>query len=73
MADEDYYKILGVSKDASADEIQKAYRKLARKFHPDLHADKEEKDREKAKQQFQKVQQAYDVLSDEKKRQMYDM
>ena len=73
MADEDYYKILGVSKDASADEIQKAYRKLARKYHPDLHADKEEKDREKAKQQFQKVQQAYDVLSDEKKRQMYDM
>ena len=73
MADEDYYKILGVSKDASSDEIQKAYRKLARKYHPDLHADKEERDREKAKQQFQKVQQAYDVLSDEKKRQMYDM
>ena len=70
MADEDYYNTLGVSKDASADDIQKAYRKLARKFHPDLHADKEEKDREQAKQKFQKVQQAYDVLSDEKKRQM---
>ncbi len=69
---EDYYKILGVSKSASANDIQKAYRKLARKYHPDLHADKEVKDREKAKQQFQKVQQAYDVLSDEKKRPMYD-
>ena len=72
MADDDYYKVLGVSKDASADEIQKAYRKLARKYHPDLHADDEEKVREQAKQKFQKVQQAYDVLSDDKKRQMYD-
>ncbi len=72
MADEDYYKTLGVAKSASRDEIQKAYRKLARKFHPDLHADEEEKVREKAKQSFQKVQQAYDVLSDPKKRQMYD-
>jgi curved DNA-binding protein len=72
MADEDYYKVLGVSKTASADEIQKAYRKLARKFHPDLHADAEDKERERVKQRFQKVQQAYDVLSDEKKRQMYD-
>jgi curved DNA-binding protein len=69
---EDYYKDLGVSKTANADEIQKAYRKLARKYHPDLHADKDEKEKEKAKQQFQKVQQAYDVLSDPEKRKMYD-
>ena len=71
MAEQDYYKILGVSKNASADELQKAYRKLARKYHPDLQGD-DEKQQEKAKQKFQKVQQAYDVLSDPKKRQMYD-
>ena len=64
---EDYYKILGVSRDASDEEIQKAYRKLARKYHPDLTDDKEA-----AKRNFQKVQQAYDVLSDKKKRDMYD-
>ncbi|MFT7634228.1 MAG: curved DNA-binding protein [Mariniblastus sp.] len=72
MADEDYYKVLGVARSASADEIQKSYRRLARKYHPDLHADEDERERERAKQQFQKVQQAYDVLSDAKKRQMYD-
>jgi DnaJ-class molecular chaperone len=72
MADEDYYKILGVSKSASGDEIQKAYRKLARKYHPDLHADGSDREKQQAKQNFQRVQQAYDVLSDEKKRRMYD-
>lgn len=72
MADEDYYDVLGVSRSASEEEIQKAYRKLARKYHPDLHVDADQKERERAKQQFQKVQQAYDVLSDSEKRQMYD-
>ena len=66
MAD-DYYKILGVERGASAADIQKAYRKLARKFHPDLHPDDAG-----AKQKFKELQQAYDVLNDEKKRQMYD-
>lgn len=71
MAD-DYYKLLGVSRSASADEIQKSYRKLARKYHPDLHADKSDREKEKAKQRFQEIQHAYDVLNDPEKREMYD-
>jgi molecular chaperone DnaJ len=63
----DYYKTLGISKDADADEIRKAYRRLARKHHPDLNpGDKAAEDR------FKTVQEAYDVLSDSKKKQMYD-
>lgn len=63
----DYYKTLGVSKGASAEEIQKAYRGLARKYHPDLNPDDKT-----AKQKFQDVQQAYETLNDPKKKQMYD-
>ena len=63
----DYYKILGVSKTASKEEIGKAYRKLAKKYHPDLHPDDKN-----AKEKFQEVQQAFDVLNDDKKRKMYD-
>jgi molecular chaperone DnaJ len=63
----EYYETLGVPRDASADDIRKSYRKLARKFHPDLNpGDKSSEDR------FKNVQEAYDVLSDPKKRQMYD-
>lgn len=64
---EDYYKTLEVSRTASAEEIQKAYRKLARKYHPDLNPDDKN-----AKKRFQEVQQAYDVLNDPKKKSMYD-
>src|SRR5690348_1812534 len=64
---EDYYQALGVERGASADDIRKAYRRLARKHHPDLNpGDKAAEDR------FKKVQEAYDVLSDDKKRQVYE-
>src|SRR5712692_4079731 len=63
----EYYDTLGVPRKATADDIRKAYRKLARKYHPDLiPGDKSSEDR------FKNVQEAYDVLSDPKKRQMYD-
>jgi len=65
--DEDYYKILGVNRNASEADIQQAYRKLARKYHPDVAEDKEA-----AKVKFQQIQQAYDVLHDSEKREMYD-
>lgn len=64
---EDYYQILGVKRDASAADIQKAYRALARKYHPDLHPDDKT-----ATKKFQEVQKAFDVLNDPSKRELYD-
>ena len=68
MADRpDYYKILGVGKNASDEEIKKAYRKLARQYHPDTNqGDK------KAEERFKQISQAHDVLSDPDKRKAYD-
>ena len=64
---QDYYELLGVSRKAVQKEIRQAYRKLARKYHPDLNpGDKS------SEEKFKQVQEAYDVLSDSKKRQMYD-
>ncbi len=64
---EDYYQTLGVPRTASAEDIRKAYRELARKYHPDLHPDDAA-----AKEKFKKVQTAFDVLNDQSKREMYD-
>lgn len=62
----DPYEVLGVSKDASADEIKKAYRKLSKKYHPDLNHD------EGAEEKFKEVNEAYDILGDEQKKAQYD-
>ncbi len=64
---EDYYKTLGIKRDASQADIQKAYRDLARKYHPDLNPNDK-----KAKEKFQKVQAAFEVLNDPSKRELYD-
>jgi molecular chaperone DnaJ len=67
MSQEDYYRVLGVSRDSSVNDIKKAYRKLARKYHPDVNPG----DRH-AEERFKKISEAYDVLSDPKKREVYD-
>jgi molecular chaperone DnaJ len=67
MSHEDYYRILGISRDSGAAEVKKAYRKLARKYHPDVNpGDKH------AEERFKKISEAYEVLSDPKKREVYD-
>jgi DnaJ-class molecular chaperone len=62
----DYYRILGVSRTANDDELKKAYRKLALKYHPDKNKSPSAEDK------FKEIGEAYDVLSDEKKRRIYD-
>lgn len=66
----DYYSILGVSKDATADDLKRAYRKLAKQYHPD--AQHTEEDKKKAEAKFKEINEAYSVLSDENKRAQYD-
>ncbi len=64
----DYYEVLGVSKSATDDELKRAYRKLAKKYHPDANPD----NKEEAEKKFKEVNEAYEILSDKQKRQMYD-
>jgi molecular chaperone DnaJ len=67
MAKKDFYQVLGINRDASDDEIKKAYRKLAMKFHPDRNPDNP-----KAEEQFKEAKEAYEILSDGQKRAAYD-
>jgi len=64
----DFYEVLGINRSASADEVKKAYRKLARQYHPDANPD----NREEAREKFKEVSEAYDILSDTEKRKLYD-
>lgn len=68
-APRDYYQILGISKTASADDIKKAYRRLARQYHPDLHTGSKKADMEK---KFKELNEAHEVISDPEKRKKYD-
>lgn len=68
MSKRDYYEVLGVEKTATADEIKKAYRKLAKKYHPDANSD----NKEEAEKKFKEIAEAYEILSDDGKRKQYD-
>lgn len=72
MEQKDYYGILGVDKNASADEIKSAYRRMAKKYHPDVYATASDKEKAEAENKFKEVQHAYDVLSDPQKKAAYD-
>lgn len=69
----DFYKILGVDKKASDDEIKKAYKKLAMKWHPDRNSQATEEEKAKADKMFKEINEAYTVLSDKEERRKFDL
>src|SRR5207247_4467298 len=71
VAKRDYYETLGVERNASDEDIKKAYRKLARQYHPDLQTGDQQK--KAAEEQFKGIKEAYEVISDPDKRKRYDM
>ena len=70
---DDYYAILGLDKNATETQIKKAYKKLAVKYHPDKHSNKSEAEKTKAEDKFKEISEAYQVLSDPEKKEMYDL
>ena len=70
--EKNYYDILGVKKDASKDDIRRTFKKLSVKYHPDKHINDSEEDKKKAEEKFKEINEAYETLSDDNKRQQYD-
>lgn len=68
----DYYEVLGIDRNATPEQIKKAFKKKAIQYHPDKYSDKPEAEQKAAEEKFKEVGEAYDVLSDEKKKQLYD-
>ena len=72
MEKKDYYNILGVDRNASQDEIKKAFRKISLKYHPDRLSNKSDKEKKKGEEKFKAAAEAYSILSDEEKKRQYD-
>ena len=72
MAKRDYYEVLGVDKNASEDDIKKAFKKAAMKYHPDRFANATDAEKKDAEEKFKEINEAYQVLSDAQKKQQYD-
>lgn len=72
MNKRDYYEVLGLSKDASESDVKSSFRKLSRKWHPDMQSGKSEAEKKEAEEKFKEIAEAYEVLSDKEKRANYD-